>query len=133
MLLDKGGEGMAETAGVEKVVRVLALCGESMLIEGIEASLRDRQGVEIVLLDTSQPDASLLLDKLSPDIIVFDLAPSQLSCIFTFLRKHTDIVLIGLDINSDLALFLSGGWCMLPTVADLIQVIETRIHVKNGR
>ena len=126
---------MAEPAGVEKVngVRVLALCGESLLIEGIEASLQDREGVEIVLLDTSPPGAVQVLDRLSPDIIVFDLTPSQLSCVFTFLQTHTDVVLIGLDINSDLALFLSGEWRMLPTVADLMQVIEARIQVKNGR
>jgi hypothetical protein len=126
---------MPESAGVEKVsgVRVLALCGESVLIEGIEASLRGREGVKIVMLDTSQPGAVQVLDKLSPDIIVFDLTPSQLNCVFTFLRTHTDVVLIGLDIESDLALFLSGEWRRLPTVADLMQVIEARIQVKNGR
>ena len=126
---------MAEPAGVEKVneVRVLALCGESLLIEGIEASLQHRQGVEVVLLDTSQPDAVQALDKLSPDIIVFDLTPSQLSFVFTFLRIHTDIVLIGLDMDRDLALFLSGEWRVLPTLADLMQVIEARLQAKNGR
>jgi DNA-binding NarL/FixJ family response regulator len=126
---------MAEPAGVEKVneVRVLALCGESLLIEGIEASLHHRQGVEVVLLDTSQPDAVQALDKLSPDIIVFDLTPSQLSFVFTFLRNRTDIVLIGLDMDRDLALFLSGEWRVLPAVADLMQVIEARLQVKNGR
>ncbi len=126
---------MAEPAGVEKGfgVRVLALCGESVLIEGIEASLQDREGVEIVLLDASQPGAVQVLDKLSPDIIVFDLTPSQLSCVFTFLRTHPDVVLIGLDIDFDRVLFLSGEWRMLPTVADLMQVIEERIQVKNGR
>jgi len=126
---------MAEPAGVEKVsgVRVLALCGNSVLIEGIKASLRDREGVEIVLLDTYQPGAVQVLDKLSPDIIVFDLTPSQLSYIFAFLRTHTDVVLIGLDIDCDLALFLSGEWRRLASVADLMQAIEARIQVKNGR
>ena len=126
---------MAEPAGVEKAieVRVLALCGESLLIEGIEASLKDREGVEIVRLNTSRPGAVQILDKLSPDIIVFDLTPSHLSCVFTFLRTHTDVVLIGLDLARDLALFLSGEWCMLPSVADLMQVIEARIQMKNGK
>jgi hypothetical protein len=126
---------MAEPAGVEKGigVRVLALCGESVLIEGLEASLRDREGVEIVLLDTSRPGEVQVLDKLRPDIIVFDLTPHQLSFVFTFLRTHIDVVLIGLDIDSDRVLFLSGEWRMLPTVADLMQVIEARIQVKNGR
>ncbi len=126
---------MAEPAGLEKTigVRLLALCGESVLIEGIEASLWGRQDVEIVRIDTSQDGAVEILDKISPDIIVFDLAPSQLSCIFTFLRNHKDVVLIGLDIHCDLALFLSGEWRMLPTVADLMQVIEAQIQVKKGR
>ncbi len=126
---------MAEPAGVEKGigVRVLALCGESVLIEGIEASLQDNEGVEILRLDTSQPAAVQALDGLSPDIIVFDLTPIQLSCVFTFLRSHPDVVLIGLDIDFDRVLFLSAEWRMLPTVADLMQVIEARLQVRNGR
>ena len=126
---------MAEPAGVEKVigVRVLALCGESVLMEGIEASLKDREGVEIMRLDTSRPTGVQVPDKPNPDVVVFDLTPSQLSCVYTFLRTYPDVVLIGLDINSDLALFLSGECRMLPTVADLMQVIEARIQVMNGR
>jgi len=125
---------MAESVTVEKVsgVRVLALCGESVLIEGIKASLQDHEGVEVVLFDTSQPGAVQDLDKLNPDIIVFDLTSSQLNCVFTFLRTQTDVILIGLDIDSDLALFLSGERRRLPTVADLMQVIEARIQAKNG-
>ena len=114
-------------------VRVLALCGESLLIEGIEASLQDREGVEIVLLDTSRSGAVQILDELNPDIILFDLTPSQLNCVFTYLRTRTDVVLIGLDIDRDLALFLSGEWRRLPTVAELMQAIETRIQVMNGK
>ncbi len=126
---------MAEPAGLEKAigVRLLALCGDSVLIEGIEASLRDHEGVEIVLLDTSRPSAVQVLDRLSPDIIVFDLTPRQLSFVFSVLQSHIDVLLIGLDIHSDLALFLSGEWRRLPTVADLIQVIEAGIRVKKGR
>jgi DNA-binding NarL/FixJ family response regulator len=126
---------MAESAELEKSigVRVVALCGESMLIEGIEASLQDREGVEIVLLDTCRPGAIQVLDKLSPDIILFDLTPSQLNCVFTFLQGHTDVALIGLDLNRDLALFLSGEWRRLPTVSDLIEAIESRIQGKPGR
>ncbi len=126
---------MAEPIEVEKAigVRVLALCGDSLLIEGIKASLQGRAGVEIELVNTSRPGAMQVLDLLNPDIILFDLTPNQLSCVFTFLRNHTDVVLIGLDINRDQALFLSGEWCMLPTVADLMQVIEARLQVKNGR
>lgn len=126
---------MAEPAGVEKEIeaRVLALCGESLLIEGLEASLQDREGVEVVLLKTSQPDVEQALDRLNPDIIIFDLTPSQLSCIFTFLRTRTDVVLIGLDINRDQALFLSAEWRMPPTVADLMQMVDARIQLKNGK
>jgi DNA-binding NarL/FixJ family response regulator len=131
----KRGEWMAEPAGVKKGigVRVLALCGESVLIEGIEASLQDHKGVEIVLLDTSRPGAVQVLDELSPDIIIFDLTPIQLSCVFTFLRIHTDVVLIGLNIDYDRVLFLSAEWLILPTVADLMQVIEAQLQARNGR
>jgi hypothetical protein len=126
---------MAEPAGVEKGIGllVLALCGESVLIEGIQASLLDHVGVEIVPLDTSQPGAVQVLDKLSPDVIIFDLTPSHLSWIFTFLRRHTNVILIGLDIGSDQVLFLSGEWRMLPTAADIMKVIEARFQVGNGR
>lgn len=126
---------MAEAAGVEKAigVYVLALCGESVLIEGIEASLRDLEGVEIVRLDTSQAGAVQIFDKHNPDIIVFDLTPRQLSSVFNLLRTYTDVLLIGLDIQCDQAMFLSGEWRMLPTVANLMQWIDTQIQAKKGR
>src|SRR5512139_3091313 len=55
--LFRRGKSMTEPAGVERAagVRLLALCGESLLMEGIEASLRDREGVEIVHVNTSRP------------------------------------------------------------------------------
>lgn len=123
---------MAGPAEVEKGtgVRLLALCGESLLIAALEASLRGHKGVEIVLLDTPQPGAAQALEKLSPDIIIFDLTPSQLSGVFTFLRTHKDVVLIGLDMHSELALFLSGEWRLLPTLKDLMQMIEAQLQVK---
>ena len=126
---------MVVSARVEKAseVRVLALCGESLLMEGIEASLRGREGVKIVLIDASRPDALKVLNKLTPDIIVFDLIPSQMICVFAVLRTHTDVVLIGLDIDSDLALVLSGEWRRLPSVADLMQVVEAQIQAKDSR
>ncbi len=114
-------------------VHVLAFCGESLLIQGIGASLLDCEGVEIALLDSSRPDALQVLNRVSPEIILFDLTASQLSLVFAFLRTHTDALLIGLDIENDLALVLSAEWRMLPTVADLMQVIEARIQVKHGR
>lgn len=125
---------MVEPAREQKEIgaRVLALCGENLLIAGIEASLRDREGVEIVQFDTFRPGAAQDLDALNPDIIVFDLVPSQLSSVLTFLRTHTDAVFIGLEIESDLALVLSGEWRMLPTVADLMQVIEAQIQAKDS-
>jgi hypothetical protein len=126
---------MAEPAGLERVtgVRVLALCGESLLIEAIEASLRDREGVEIILLDTSQPGAAQILDSLSPDIILFDLTSNQMACVFPILRTHTDIVMIGLNLDRDMALILSGEWRILPSLADLMQVIEGQIQIKNSK
>jgi DNA-binding NarL/FixJ family response regulator len=125
---------MIDSTEVKKLigVRVLALCGESLLIEGLEASLQDREGVEIVRLNIVRSSAFQVLDKLSPDVIVFDLTPSQLSCVFTFWRSHRDVVLIGFDIDHDLALVLSGEWRRLPSVGDLMQVIEGRIQVKNA-
>ena len=126
---------MTEPARVENVskVRVLAFCGVSLLIEGIRASLQDLDGVEIVMLDASRSDALQVLDQLNPDILVFDLTPIQLICVLNFLRNHTKSVLIGLDIDTDKALVLSGEWLWLPTMADIIQVIEARIQLKNER
>lgn len=126
---------MAEPAELEKEigVRVIALCGDSVFIEGIEASLRDYAGVEIVRIDPARAGAVRKFDKHNPDIIVFDLTLRQLSSVFNLLRTYTDVLLIGLDIQCDQALFLSGEWRMLPTVADLMQWIETQIQARKGR
>lgn len=90
------------------------------------------EGVEIVRLNTSRPGAVQVLEKLSPDIIVFDLTPSQLNIVFSFLRTHLDVVLIGLDLGRDRALFVAGDWRTLPTVEGLMQTIHAQIRAKSS-
>jgi hypothetical protein len=59
--------------GMEKR-RTVVLYGNSLLMAGMEISLRDQPGLDVVRIDTTLPDAAQRLSALQPNVVIFDLA-----------------------------------------------------------
>ncbi|MEJ2209571.1 MAG: hypothetical protein P8129_11110, partial [Anaerolineae bacterium] len=53
--------------------RVIALFGDSLLIDTVEASLQIWQGLGVVRVQSTTADALERLKALCPDLIIFDL------------------------------------------------------------
>jgi len=113
--------------------RTVVLYGNSLLIAGVEVSLRDQPGLDVVRIDATLPNVVQRLGALHPDVIIFDLTtpPSTLqlpSSNFhpppSLLHEHPGIALIGLDLNSNKALVLSGQEHTVLAANDLAQVIQ---------
>lgn len=109
---------------------VVMLLGNSLFVAGVEASLRGHPGLEVVRIDTTFPNAVQRLDALRPDVIIFDLtAPnspfSNLYFPSSILQEHPGLSLIGLDLNSNKVLVLSGQQYTVLAASDLAQVIQT--------
>jgi len=106
--------------------RTVVLYGKSLFIAGVEASLKDRPGLEVVRIAPSFPNAGQRLSAIRPDAIILDLAAHHSEFTLPFLKKHPDLPLIGLDVTSNTIIVLSSQWYTALTANDLAQVIQMR-------
>lgn len=108
---------------------LVVLYGNSLLMAGVEASLRGRPDLDVVRIDTALPDAGERLNALRPDVVIFDLtAPHYSEFAIPFLRDHPGLSLIGLDPNSKTVTVLSNQRYTARTVNELAQVIQMQIY-----
>ena len=108
--------------------RTVVLYGNSLLMAGVEASLRGRPGLDVVRIDTALPDARERLNAFRPDVVILDLmAPHHWEFAIPFLREHPGLSLIGLDPNSKTVTVLSNQQHTALTTNDLAQVIQLQL------
>jgi len=100
---------------------------------GVEASLRDRPGLDVVRIDATLPDAGQRLNALCPDVVILDLAASHSELAIPFLRKHPGLPLIGLDVSSNTVIVLSSQRYTALSTNDLAQVIQMPICPQGQR
>ena len=113
--------------------RTVVLYGNSLLMAGVEVSLRDQPGLDVVRIDATLPNVAQSLSALQPDVVIFDLTSppsnlqlptSNLHFPSSILQEHPGISLIGLDLNSNKVLVLSGQEHTVLAANDLAQVIQ---------
>jgi DNA-binding NarL/FixJ family response regulator len=109
--------------------RTVVLYGNSLLMAGMEVSLRHQPGLDVVRIDAPLPNAVQRLSALQPDVVIFDLAApnspfSNLHFPSSILQERPGISLIGLDLNSNKVLVLSGQEHNILAAKDLAQVIQ---------
>jgi len=113
--------------------RKVVLIGNSLLMAGVEASLKDRPDMDARRIDAAPLDVMQQLGALQPDVVIFDLtAPDSLFSDSQFptaiLQKHPGLSLIGLDPNSNKALVLSGEEHTVLAANDLAQAIQSLVN-----
>jgi len=107
--------------------QTVALYGNSLFIAGVEASLRDRPGLDVVRIDATLPDAGQQLNALCPDVVILDLAVPHSEFAIPLLKKHPGLPMIGLDVTSNTVILLSSQRYTALTANDLTQVIQMQI------
>ncbi len=103
--------------------RTVAVYGNSLFIAGIEATLKIQPEVQVSQIGGSDPDLTAPLTASCPDVIVFDLAATQPLISRSFLADHPQVLFLGLDLNSDRVLVLSGQFSKVVTTNHLMQLI----------
>ena len=104
---------------------IAALYGNSLFMAGVEASLRDRQGLYVVRIDAALPDAQYELQTIRPDVVIFDLDSPHAHLILSFLRGHPGLPLLGLGLASNDAVLMNSYRYMALSADDLAQVIRS--------
>ena len=104
---------------------LIALLGESLLMDGVAVSLEDREVLEVMRLDASIPDIGGCLRFLAPDVVVFELDIPQYSSIVSLLRQQPGIRLLGLEPDSNRVVVLNSRHHSARTMGDLYHVVQT--------
>ena len=98
------------------------LVGDSLILEGVRATLENRLGLDVLVLD--QPlDVSLAeLGAYCPDAIIFDVSAIRPDLLLSLFQQPGPL-LIGVDPEKHQALVWSGKQKAAVVAADLVQVI----------
>jgi hypothetical protein len=114
--------GPLTRCGVTPNIRV-AVCGGSLHMAALAASLRAHPDVEVTRIPANEVALSQRLDELAPTVVAFDLDELPGDLAISLLRDRPELVLIGADPSSDRMLLLSGRQERPVSAAELLQAI----------
>jgi len=99
------------------------LYGESMLLSLMAANVNSNIHLHVVQTDSWEEVVSLAADQ-PPDVLFFDLASSSEGRVLTLLYGNPHLLLIGMDVESNRAILLTGqvtGSLTLDRVKEIVQ------------
>ena len=104
--------------------RVVALYGDSLLMDTVEASLEKNLGMGVVRIHTSVPNAVERIGALHPDLVILDLNAPDSQFVLAFFKEKPSVPLLCLDVTCSQVLALSCQHYTALTTNDLARVIE---------
>ncbi|HZW04435.1 MAG TPA: hypothetical protein VFF68_10945 [Anaerolineaceae bacterium] len=102
------------------------LYGDSLILAGVQASLKVSPNLEIIVLNDLSADLPQSICELQPAAVIFDLGSVQPEITLALLRQ-SDLLLIGVDPSSNQFLVLSSHVQPVQCVADLVRVFQQPI------
>jgi hypothetical protein len=89
--------------------RTVLLYGQSLLLSGVAASLAECPGLQVARAATWAEAGRLLAPPARmPDALIFDLTDARESHILPLLLKNPRLLMIGLDVECNQAVLVSG-------------------------
>ena len=110
--------------------RRLVVLLDSVLTDGIAASLAGHQLLEMTSLDAHTIDVRQRLHTLKPDLIIFELDTPHLPYILSLLWEQPGILLIGIDLAYSRAIVLNSHQHLTPTLNELCRVVHAEAGQK---
>ena len=96
--------------------------GDSLILAGVQVTLGEHPGIEVITVATSGEDLTEELRALQPSAVVFDLGGIHPAVSAALLLS--DLVLIGIDPERSQALVWSGRQEAAVATADLVNLIR---------
>ncbi len=101
----------------------VVLYGNSVFLAGLKTELERCLGLDLVTIETVDPNAIELILAHKPRVVLFDLTMVQPDFAVRLLREQPGVLLICVDPSSDEILVLSSQPQHALSIADLIKVI----------
>lgn len=112
--------------------RTVAICGDSVLLLSVGASLGPNVRVEYVRPDAPVQEMLRRVREANAEAVVFELGRASPDWAFEVLRSGPELVLVGIGWESDQALVLSGRSAQASTGNDLLRVIGINPSMRDG-
>lgn len=104
--------------------RLVVLLGDSLLMDSVGASLKDRQGLGVMRMYAADDETIGQLRALGPDLVMVDLDTPHADFIVPFLREQPGIPLVGIDADSNRVVVLSSQYRPAFSGDDLMEMIQ---------
>jgi hypothetical protein len=103
--------------------RTVLLFGQTLLLSGVAANLAQSPGLGLLQVPTWE-EASRLLAARIPDVLIFDLTHENQSHVLPLLVRNPGMLLIGLDLEHNRAVLLSGQETHAPTLERIRNIVQ---------
>ncbi len=113
------------------IKRVL-LCGHSLFIAGLQASLEGMPGVELQRVEANTDRLQNRLSEWQPELLVLELDTLQHYLPLAMLKEYPHLILVGLDAESDRLLVLTGQSARPLTIDELLNVVSAPENLPEG-
>ena len=104
----------------------VVLVGDSMLVEAVAASLASWRTLAVIRLECDAVDIEECLRSLGPDVIIFELDSPPSPIVLSLLTKWSQILLIGLDLDSSRVIVLDSHPQVARTMNELYLVVQAK-------
>ena len=104
--------------------------GDSLLIEGVAASLASWRTLAVIRLECNAVDIEECLRSHRPDVIIFELDSPPSPIVLSLLIKWSQILLIGLDLDSSRVIVLDSHPQVARTMNELYLVVQAEAGQK---
>lgn len=108
---------------------IVLLLGSSLLMAGLQTSLKGAEKVQVVCMESLGPNSEEQVRVLRPGAIVFDSLErydQDWPRLARLVRDNPDLLLLGMDAASSDLIVLSGERHTINNLSDIVHVIEAR-------
>lgn len=105
-------------------MRRVLLCGKSLLISGLQASLGAAPELDLQRVDTQPEHIRERITAWQPEVLILEAGLLKSAFSLSLLQDFPRLKLIGLEIEDNRLLVFSGSSAHEPTPEELLQVIN---------
>jgi len=104
-------------------MRRVLLCGKSLLMSGLQASLQAAPDLELHVVDARPEEIHSCINAWQPQVLILEAGLLRSAFSLSLLQDFPWLKLIGLEIENNRLVVFSGSSAFEPTPEDLLQVI----------
>jgi hypothetical protein len=105
-------------------MRRVLICGKSLLMSGLRASLEAVPDMELQLVDAQPEHIRERITAWQPEVLILETGLLASAISLSLLQDFPGLKLIGIEIEDNRLLVFSGSCSREPTPEELLQVIR---------